>query len=531
MDNKDTIINIDRSPLMQETVSIRHILSILFRHKYKIVTFFCLVFIPVTVLTFLMPEIFQAKAKVLIKVGRENLSMDPGVTGPTVSLTQSRESDVNSEVAILRSRQVFEKVVDSIGPERFFPDKEGRSPVSVVKAALGDWKYPFLDPIRAYLAKLEEKKDETTLRNMALKDMDRHVGVSNEKNSHIINISYEHQDPRFAEEVLDVLLKFFLAHHISVHSTQTSSKFFDEKSQEILGQLNEKESEYQEFCTTQGISSMERQKDLLLTQISGLRSDINSAGSRISASRAKIEYLKNNIDKSPSRLVLSEVTGKANPAADEIKTRLVELRLKEADMAGKYPDDYRLLQDVRKQIELMDSALLQEETKNTETTTGVNTNYMTLQLDLEREKAALREFKAQKATLTSDLADLEKRLSNLVSHETTLAHMRREMDILQNKYLNYRDKYQQAFTSEALDINNVSNVSVVQSSAVSFDPIKPNKMVNIALGLMLGLFGGVCLAFIWDYFDDTIKTRDDVEKNLKLPVLASVSCKEFRSCI
>ncbi len=531
METTDPIVAMDRSPRTEEPLSMRHILRILFRHKRKSFLVFLFISVAVTAVTLSLPEIYEARAKLLIKVGRENLSVDPGVVGPTVSLVQSRESDINSEIAILKSRLVYEQVVDGIGPDRFFPDRPGETPITMVKMALAKWDNPLFSFFQSFLDRKETEDDGSSLREKAIEDLDRHLSVFNERDSHILTLNYQHQDPKLAKEVLDRLLASYLAHHIAVHGTQTSSKFFDEKSQEILKQLNDKESAYRDFCTSRGIASLDRQKDLLLTQISDLRTAVHDADTRISASRAKIAYLKQNIERSPSTMVLSQVTGKANPAADEIKTRLIDLKLKEADLAGKYPDDFRLLQDVRKQIKLTESALLEEEQKNTEVTTGVNTNYMTLQLDLEREKAAFQEFTAQRNTLAADLSVLEKNLTDLIGNETTITHLKREMDILQTKYRNYREKYQQAFTSEALDMDNVSNVSVVQSSAVSFDPVKPKKMLPIGLGLLLGLFTGLALAFVWEYFDDTLKTREDVEKHLGLPVLAAVSDREFKRCI
>jgi capsular polysaccharide biosynthesis protein len=93
------------------------------------------------------------------------------------------------------------------------------------------------------------------------------------------------------------------------------------------------------------------------------------------------------------------------------------------------------------------------------------------------------------------------------------------------------EKFQQASISEKLDTDRISNVSLVQPPSVGRKPVKPKKALNIGLGLVLGLFGGVALGFAWDYFDDAIKTREDVEKLLEIPVLLSVSREEFKTCI
>jgi len=53
-------------------------------------------------------------------------------------------------------------------------------------------------------------------------------------------------------------------------------------------------------------------------------------------------------------------------------------------------------------------------------------------------------------------------------------------------------------------------------------PIRPRKALNLALGLFLGVFGGIGLAFFSEHFDHTFKKPQDIEEKLKLPMLASI---------
>lgn len=57
--------------------SIRDVYFVLFRHKWKIILFFLAVVVTVTLGTFLAPEIYRSDAKVLVRVGRESVSLDP----------------------------------------------------------------------------------------------------------------------------------------------------------------------------------------------------------------------------------------------------------------------------------------------------------------------------------------------------------------------------------------------------------------------------------------------------------------------
>ena len=65
----------------------------------------------------------------------------------------------------------------------------------------------------------------------------------------------------------------------------------------------------------------------------------------------------------------------------------------------------------------------------------------------------------------------------------------------------------------------------MQPPSFSQVPIKPRKTLNLLLGLLLGVFCGLGLAFFREYFDSSIKDTVDVEEKLGLPVLASIPCK------
>jgi capsular polysaccharide biosynthesis protein len=62
-------------------------------------------------------------------------------------------------------------------------------------------------------------------------------------------------------------------------------------------------------------------------------------------------------------------------------------------------------------------------------------------------------------------------------------------------------------------------------------PLGLNRVRRVILGFFLGLFGGVALAFFCEFLDNTIKTNEDVDKHLGVPVLATVTQDEYKSCL
>jgi len=78
--------------------------------------------------------------------------------------------------------------------------------------------------------------------------------------------------------------------------------------------------------------------------------------------------------------------------------------------------------------------------------------------------------------------------------------------------------------AEKLELNlpKTSMVQLTDPAVPGKTPVKPNKTVNIALGLVFGLIMGVGLAFFIEYLDTSVKTIDDVERTFQAPVLGVI---------
>jgi capsular polysaccharide biosynthesis protein len=68
----------------------------------------------------------------------------------------------------------------------------------------------------------------------------------------------------------------------------------------------------------------------------------------------------------------------------------------------------------------------------------------------------------------------------------------------------------------------MDNVQFIDPAKVPTNPVKPRPALNIAIAAVLGVMVSVFVIFLAEYFDNTIKTPQDIEHNLGLPVLGSV---------
>ena len=80
----------------------------------------------------------------------------------------------------------------------------------------------------------------------------------------------------------------------------------------------------------------------------------------------------------------------------------------------------------------------------------------------------------------------------------------------------------EVFMSKVKDLMKVENVEIVDNAISPETPVKPRPLLNIAIGMFLGLFVALGVIFLIEYLDDTIKNSEDVEKYLGLPVLGTI---------
>lgn len=75
-------------------------------------------------------------------------------------------------------------------------------------------------------------------------------------------------------------------------------------------------------------------------------------------------------------------------------------------------------------------------------------------------------------------------------------------------------------TSKALVPN--GNVTVIETVALPENPVSPNKKMNIAIAFLLGLMISVGIVFLLEYMDNTYKSKEQLEKDLDIPVLGVI---------
>lgn len=497
-------------------IAFREVLQAAFRYKWKMFIFFGAILGSVLVWVLLSPKIYQSDASIQVRSGREYVQRDRSGPNSLGSPGPNFGDLLLSEISVIAGRQLAENVVDVLGPDLIL-NLSHASPTASSEAP---------EPIKSR-GKLSENQDPDA-RNAAIRAISNSLTVTPKGNT--ISLAFTSQDPDTAQLVLDTLLSEYIARHIKIHEAQSSLDFMRTRLSELTGELEASEDALAIFRDSNNLAALEAEKQSLITAISALGVDISNTSATEKSTEEQLVVLRKAIQGRDERVEVSSVSGSINPVSDFLRQQLFQLELEERDLQALYPDTHRPLFELRNKITDVEAALEKEPATSQSKTIGIDESYMSLRIKIDAAEADLAGYRAMRGAKESELVRLRENVKALASHELTLSRLRRHVSVYEKEYLQYKDGLAHAEANAALDLARMSNVVVTQEATRPVVPIKPRKTRNVALGLLLGLFGAVALGCFLDYTDDTFKSQSDVERFLELPVLAIVSEEEFRSC-
>ena len=483
----------------QDTGSLRDFLTVIFKHKTKILTIFLSTVATVTIGSFLISPVYEAKSSVLVNVGREYIYRpEDAERGPTISV--NKEETVNSEISILVSRDLIENVITTLQVKELYPELSEDS-FSLLRAmGIG----ATMTPLQAAVIKFE--KD---------------LSVEVVKKSSVIEITYQHKEPQLAAKAVNLLVELYKGKHFQVH-TGAQSSFLEQQLLNHEMKLNQSETELEQFKQKNRVYSLEEQRSLMLQQRMELDTDLKKTSNRIAELQKKYSSLQaqmQQIANNKSRYTQTE----RDKIIIEAQAKLLNLRLQEQDLLQKYKENNRLVVNVRREIELVEVFLKQQEAAITTKVNTGNAVYQEAERSALQTKADLDSQVAKDTALRRQLAQVDEEIQSLDLYEKKNKELKREVATNDKNYRAYHDKLEEALISNDMNVQRMSNVSVIQAATIPAKPIKPKKALNILLGIILGAVSGLGYAFISEFASQEFSTPESVERKLGLPVLTTIS--------
>ena len=463
------------------------------RHKGKMALCFVAIITAVTAWTIFCPRTYRAEAKLLLRLGRENMTVDPtAMSGaePVLAMAQLRENELNSVAEVLRSRVLLDRVVDAIGPALVLGG--GRSTLEqsgpATQAALAGEHWA--DRLRTALF------GTLSVRDQALLQLSKNMDVSPVHRTDIISVSYQAPTAELAQQVTAKLVDFYLEEHLRVNRSQGAHQFLSEETKRIRGELSKAEQRLRDAKNEMGLASAESQQQMLVARIGRLEDDLLKAESDLAVSQARAGQLEETLAKLPASEVLEQVSGFTNEGTDNMRGQYYALQLRVQELAAKYHENHPLLQEARRNLAEAARALEQEQPTRSHATTGRSKAYEQAELALVAERPVLVAGQAHAAALRGQVAEAHRQLKILNDREQQLVAMQREIQLLEGNYRRSASNLEQARIDQALENQRISNISVAQPAVADLKPVSPRPLQNLALGLALAVFTSLGLVLV-----------------------------------
>jgi uncharacterized protein involved in exopolysaccharide biosynthesis len=453
----------------RQTYSLRDVLAILFKHKYKILISFVVIAIGTVAIAFLTtPKFYVARAVLMVKFGREFMQISE--VGESRPAAPSQEAIINTEMQILTSTDIAGKVVEAIGPHTLYPN----------------------------LAK--SQVEGKALLELAAMQFRQNVFVKDIKKTNLIEVYFRHENPVMAAKAVNLVTEVFQEKHLQVFSDK-KSPFLDEQQQAYEGKLKESEDRLARFKQSNQVYSLDEQKSLLIKQRADLDTMIKTGESQVKELQERYVFWKNRDN------IVTEA------GASELRSQLNTLHRKEQQLLERYNESSRTVQDVRREIEMLREQLRKQEDE-------------VRKAQLSGIESELKPLEVKIGSLRRQLGEVDAQIRSLDYRGREFADLRREIATNESNYQVYLKKSEEARISEDLDRRKMTNVNLIEKASVPLVPIQTNKQKILGVGLFLSVAFGLGLAFISEMLPQGLTIPHYAEKKLRLPLLVAISQKK-----
>jgi uncharacterized protein involved in exopolysaccharide biosynthesis len=486
--------------------TLRDIVTPLFRHRRLVLlTFLGLVLGTILAIIFLAND-YQAKMTILVKRERVDAAVSPARDAALANAGDVTEEELNSEVELLKSRDLLEKVVLACNLQesrpsrlwsRLFPTASAHGP--------------------------DDGRHNAKHVSQAVSVLENKLQIEPLKKTDLIQVTYDSSDPQLAARVLDALGNLYLEKTVAVHSSPGAFKFFQTESQQYDQDLRTAETRLTEFDRDKGVADPELEKKIALQKLADFEANFSATQVAIKEAEKRAQAVENQLASTPQQTMFQVRTSDNPYLMEQLKTTLLNLELKRTELLEKFEPDYRPVQEVQQQIQqTLDAIAKAEKSPVREETTDRNPSYDWLRSELTKSSAELASLHARATETLSVMHQYRTRLGVIDVNGATQQDLLREVKEAEGNYLLYVQKREEARIGDALDRQRIVNVAIAEAATVPALPAHPHWALTLLLGTLLAGLASPGLALAVDYFDPSLRTPEELRETLRIPVLATL---------
>lgn len=347
-------------------------------------------------------------------------------------------------------------------------------------------------------------------------DMLKRITTQPVKDTEILKVKVMAGTPEEAREVADTLVNTFNNRLTVLARSEQSTvrQFIGERLNDSKVELEKAEANLQKYKTEQKITDPDIETKALVDALANINKLAAENTVAMAAAQGRLANAKQQLIAEKPGFIAD------NQLIQQYKTKLAELEVSLVELTQKYTDKHPQILATKAAIQETENKLAAEVNRvvNAEAPSMNPIHQGLLQSQIMSE-AQISASNAQQDALDRIIKAGERDLSSLPVKEQGLAKVMRDAAVAREIYIMLAKRYEEARISEVMQ---PTDVQVIDVATLPNEPIKPKKVLNIAIAAILGLFIGTGIAFILEYMNKSIRTVEDVEQYLNLPVLGSI---------
>jgi polysaccharide biosynthesis transport protein len=352
-------------------------------------------------------------------------------------------------------------------------------------------------PKRPAIGSISDQLTPTEL--AALRNFQSRLSVRRDPASRLVGVTFAAHDPRLSADVVNTLMKLMVQRNLEARSQAIaeSSMWLSRQLDDIREKMEASASALASFGAKTGIADMDPNSNTYAEKMGDLNKQLVLAESDRIQFQSFLAPVSNpeSLPQVRNNVVVQALTQKLA----EGESQLAQSRV----IYGPNHAEVRKLQnqvkELRDQIKEQSAAIVSE----------LWTNY--------------RAAKARESLLNGQVKVATTDLTTLAQYNVLKREAQADRDLYNSLYA----KIKEAGISAA---SKSSNIHIVSQARALEHPTRPHRTMNILAGVLIGLIGGVALAFVKDRLQDRIHTADEIRDWVGLPSVTVVpAIQTFRS--
>ncbi|MGH7887981.1 MAG: polysaccharide biosynthesis tyrosine autokinase, partial [Candidatus Binatia bacterium] len=323
------------------------------------------------------------------------------------------------------------------------------------------------------------------------------LSVTPVQGTSLVRSGFSTADPKLSARLANLHSATYTKYGIETRAkaNRHALNFLQHKLLDLKARVEKSEAALNRYRKDKGIISMDDKENLVVDRLTDLNSRLTEAEAERIGIESQVHVIrKGGADSLPTIAASAMVQG--------LKGELSRLQSEFIQLAKEFKPGYPRFDKVKAQIDGVQSQLSSE-----------------IAAEARRAESAYQAAHAKEKQLRGRLEDQKKATLDLKDSGVQYAILAREVDTNRQLYDSVLQRLKEMGVASEV---RTSNVYFMEQAEVPASPSYPRKQRTLALGLLLGLAGGIGLAFLLDRLDNTLKTPSESEIYLQLPSLAVI---------